>query len=72
MILSTHLHELALHFANNKAIAFAYFHTIFNTDHSFTFTYNLISGISNDKLGYRILQKEGVLDILGRENTING
>jgi len=72
MILSTHLHELALHFANNNHIAFAYFHTLFNQDHTFTFTYQLKSGISNDKLGYRILQKEGVLDILGTENTING
>jgi DNA mismatch repair ATPase MutS len=64
MLMSTHLHELALHFAQNKQISFAYFQTVFNQDHSFTFTYRLKEGISNDKLGYKILQKEGILEIL--------
>ncbi len=64
MLMSTHLHELALHFAQNKQINFAYFQTVFNDDPSFTFTYRLKDGISNDKLGYKILQKEGILEIL--------
>jgi DNA mismatch repair ATPase MutS len=64
MILSTHLHEVAQHFSNNTAISFAYFVTEITTDEQFRFTYELKHGISNDRIGYRILQKEGVLDLL--------
>jgi DNA mismatch repair ATPase MutS len=64
MILSTHLHEVAQHFSNNTAISFAYFVTEITADEQFRFTYELKNGISNDRIGYRILQKEGVLDLL--------
>jgi DNA mismatch repair ATPase MutS len=66
MILSTHLHEVAQHFSNNTAISFAYFVTEMAADEQFHFTYELKKGISNDRIGYRILQKEGVLDLLQR------
>jgi hypothetical protein len=35
-------------------------------DEQFHFTYELKQGISNDRIGYRILQKEGVLELLQR------
>lgn len=64
MILSTHLHEVAQHFSSNTSINFAYFTTQMAGDEQFHFTYELKKGISNDRIGYRILQKEGVLSLL--------
>lgn len=64
MILSTHLHEVAQHFSGRKDILFAYFVTRMGADGSFRFAYELKPGISNDRIGYRILQQEGVLDLL--------
>lgn len=64
MILSTHLHEVAQHFSGRKDILFAYFVTRMGEDGSFRFAYELKPGISNDRIGYRILQQEGVLDLL--------
>lgn len=62
-ILSTHLYEVARSFEDRKDMLFAYFVTDFEGD-GFRFSYDLKQGISNDRIGYRILQKEGVLDIL--------
>ncbi|HXS37165.1 MAG TPA: hypothetical protein VN721_10725 [Flavipsychrobacter sp.] len=64
MILSTHLYEVAQHFSDRKEILFAYFVTKMLDDNTYYFTYELKNGISNDRIGYRILQKEGVLDLL--------
>ncbi len=64
MVLSTHLHEVAQHFSDNPSINFAYFTTQMADDEQFLFTYQLQKGISNDRIGYRILQKEGVLALL--------
>jgi DNA mismatch repair ATPase MutS len=64
MVLSTHIHEVAHHFEARKDIHFASFVTTMNDDGSFRFTYELRPGISNDRIGYRILVQEGVLDLL--------
>lgn len=64
MILSTHLHEVAHHFSQSPNILFAYFVTEMAADGSFHFTYELKKGISNDRIGYRILLQEGVIDLL--------
>jgi DNA mismatch repair protein MutS len=71
MVLSTHLHEVAQHFSNTHNINFAYFVTDMSSNEQFRFTYELKEGISNDRIGYRILQKEGVIDLLqkGRSNA---
>jgi DNA mismatch repair protein MutS len=66
MILSTHLYEVAQHFSRQKEILFAYFVTQMRDDGSYHFTYELKSGISNDRIGYRILQREGVLSLLNQ------
>lgn len=64
MILSTHLYEVAQQFSNNSDILFSYFVTNMAEDGSYEFAYELKQGISNDRIGYRILQKEGVIDLL--------
>ncbi|MGN6568101.1 MAG: MutS-related protein [Flavipsychrobacter sp.] len=67
MILSTHLYEVAQHFKDIKKIQFAYFVTNMQPDGSYQFTYELREGISDDRIGYRILQKEGVLNLLKKK-----
>ncbi len=64
MILSTHIHEVAHHFENREDVLFSYFVTTMGEDGSFRFTYELRPGISDDRIGYRILLKEGVIDLL--------
>jgi DNA mismatch repair ATPase MutS len=64
MILSTHLYEVAQQFRDNKGIQFSYFVTNLGTLGNYEFTYQLRSGISNDRIGYLILQQEGVIDLL--------
>lgn len=64
MILSTHLYEVANLFAERKEIIFNHFVTELADDGSYRFTYQLRSGISNDRIGYRILQREGVIALL--------
>jgi len=67
MVLSTHLYEVAQHFEKREGMLFAYFVTKMNEDGSYYFTYELKKGISNDRIGYRILQQEGVLDLLQKK-----
>ncbi len=67
MILSTHLYEVAQQFSSNPDILFSYFVTKLGNDDSYKFTYELKQGISNDRIGYRILQKEGVIDLLNKK-----
>lgn len=64
MVLSTHLYEVAMQFKERKDIIFSYFVTDLTHEDNYSFTYELKPGISNDRIGYRILQKEGVLDLL--------
>lgn len=68
MVLSTHLYEVAQHFSTVKEIQFAYFVTRMTEGENYHFTYELKEGISNDRIGYRILQKEGVLSLLKGKN----
>jgi DNA mismatch repair protein MutS len=68
MILSTHLYEVAQHFVGRKDILFAYFVTDTAPDNTYRFRYELKEGISNDRIGYRILQQEGVIDLLKKHN----
>lgn len=64
MVLSTHLYEVAHQFADDSNISFAYFETLMDDAGSYNFTYTLKQGISNDRIGYKILLKEGVIDLL--------
>jgi DNA mismatch repair protein MutS len=62
-ILSTHLYEIAESLKVHPNIHFNYFETTVNDDQLF-FNYQLREGISNDRLGYLILKKEGVVKML--------
>jgi len=68
MILSTHLYEVAQQFSTNKEIIFECFVTTMSQEGGYEFTYELVPGISNDRIGYRILQKEGVIDLLNHNS----
>ncbi len=62
-ILSTHLYEIGDALKVNKNIHFSYFETKV-VDDQLSFNYQLKDGISNDRLGYLILKKEGVVKML--------
>jgi DNA mismatch repair protein MutS len=62
-ILSTHLYEIGEALKNYPNINFKYFETNV-TDEQLVFNYNLKDGISNDRLGYLILKKEKVIELL--------
>lgn len=64
-ILSTHLYEIGEALKVHPNIQFKYFETAVHGDQLF-FSYHLKDGISNDRLGYLILRKEGVVDMLER------
>ena len=62
-ILSTHLYEIAEALKIHSNIKFNYFETTVEND-QLLFNYQLREGISNDRLGYLILKKEGVVKML--------
>ena len=62
-ILSTHLYEIGEELKPFSNISFEYFETTVNGD-QLQFSYQLKEGISNDRLGYLILKKEKVVDLL--------
>ncbi|MEP6676834.1 MAG: DNA mismatch repair protein MutS [Ferruginibacter sp.] len=62
-ILSTHLYEIADELKKYPNICFNYFETAVEND-QLNFSYQLKEGISNDRLGYLILKREGVVDLL--------
>jgi DNA mismatch repair ATPase MutS len=62
-ILSTHLYEISETLKNYPNINFKYFETNVS-DEQLHFNYNLKDGISNDRLGYLILKREKVIDLL--------
>ncbi|RYZ54255.1 MAG: hypothetical protein EOP49_05580 [Sphingobacteriales bacterium] len=64
MVLSTHLYEVAQQFLSREDIIFNYFVTDLSSEGNYSFSYALREGISDDRIGYRILQKEGVIDLL--------
>lgn len=62
-ILSTHLYEIGDDLKQYPNIVFRYFET-FAKDDQLEFSYVLKEGISNDRLGYLILKREGVVNLL--------
>jgi len=62
-ILSTHLYEIGEALRSYPNIIFNYFETSVENGH-ISFNYHLKEGISNDRLGYLILQNAGVVDLL--------
>ena len=59
-LLSTHLYEIENDIKNHSNILFRYFET-HDTDGQLSFSYQLKEGVSNDRIGYLILQREGVI-----------
>lgn len=64
-ILSTHLYEIGEDLKPFPNIAFRYFETEV-TEEKLSFSYQLREGISNDRLGYLILKREGVVDLMDK------
>ncbi|MBS1781519.1 MAG: hypothetical protein JSS78_00460 [Bacteroidetes bacterium] len=64
MVLSTHLYEVAQEFIHKKEISFQYFETDLSLQGDYRFTYQLKDGISKDRIGFRMLQQEKVLELL--------
>ena len=62
-ILSTHLYEIGEELKEFSNIGFKYFETNVNED-QLEFSYQLKDGISNDRIGYVILRREKVVDML--------
>ena len=62
-ILSTHLYEIGEELKKFPNISFKYFETSVKDD-QLQFSYQLKDGISNDRLGYLILKREKVVELL--------
>lgn len=62
-ILSTHLYEIGEELESFPNISFRYFETQVQEGQLY-FSYQLMNGVSNDRLGYLILKREGVEDLL--------
>jgi len=62
-ILSTHLYEIGEELKQYPNICFKYFETRIH-DGQLEFPYQLRDGISNDRLGYLILEREKVVELL--------
>jgi DNA mismatch repair protein MutS len=62
-ILSTHLYEIGEELKPYQNISFKYFETTVKED-QLEFSYQLKEGISNDRIGYVILKREKVVDML--------
>jgi DNA mismatch repair ATPase MutS len=68
-ILSSHLYEIGDDLQRLPSLRFKYFETTLKNN-DLHFSYQLKDGISKDRMGYLILQKEGVtklLDNLGKQ-----
>jgi DNA mismatch repair ATPase MutS len=64
-ILSTHLYEIGEELKEYPNILFNYFETTVKDD-QLEFSYQLKPGISNDRIGYLILKREKVVEMLER------
>lgn len=64
-ILSTHLYEIGEELKQYPNISFRFFETTASDD-QLEFSYQLKEGISNDRLGYLILKREKVVDMLDK------
>lgn len=64
-ILSTHLYEIGAELKDYPNISFKFFETTVRED-QLEFSYQLKDGISNDRIGYVILKREKVIDMLDK------
>jgi DNA mismatch repair ATPase MutS len=64
-VLSTHLYEIGDELKQYPNILFNYFETTVKND-QLEFSYQLKEGISNDRIGYLILKREKVVEMLER------
>lgn len=64
-ILSTHLYEIGEELKQYPNISFKYFETTVTED-QLAFSYQLKEGVSNDRIGYVILKREKVVEMLER------
>ena len=64
-ILSTHLYEISDQISKYDNIQFNYFETQV-IEKELVFKYQLTKGISQDRIGYLILEREGVVDLLDK------
>lgn len=64
-ILSTHLYEIGEQLKDYPNISFKYFETNVK-DEQLDFSYQLKEGISNDRIGYVILKREKVVEMLDK------
>lgn len=62
-VLSTHLYEIGESLRDESGILFRYFETAVTAD-DLHFSYQLKAGISQDRIGFRILEREGVVELL--------
>ena len=62
-VLSTHLYEIGYNLQEQKNILFRYFETSVDNG-QLSFSYQLKEGISNDRLGYLIMEREGIVQLL--------
>ncbi len=62
-ILSTHLYEIGKELQDTPGISFKYFETSVENE-QLSFSYQLRDGISNDRIGYVILKREKVVEML--------
>ncbi len=62
-LLSTHLYEIGESLKTESGIVYRYFETDVRPD-ALHFSYQLKEGISQDRIGYRILEREGVVNLL--------
>lgn len=62
-ILSTHLYEISDELRQYQNISFRYFETEVKED-QLEFSYQIKEGVSNDRIGYLILKREHVVDML--------
>jgi DNA mismatch repair ATPase MutS len=67
MALSTHLNELSESLHDSPKVFFRYCNTNISAADTYTFTYELKEGVSRDRVGYLVLKKEGVLDLLNKK-----
>ena len=64
-VLSTHLYEIGDELKHFSNISFKFFETTV-TDDQLSFSYQLKEGISNDRIGYLILKREKVVEMLDK------
>lgn len=67
-VLSTHIYELAKKYIEAKEVSTYYMETLVDAQADYSFTYQLKKGVSNDKIGALMLQKEGIFDILNKKS----